>query len=98
MPKKTGPKIKRRRITFRYENADAKNVLLVGNFSNWDEKKHPMKSHGAGRWEKSVLLAPGTYEYKFIVDGKWERDPANKEYRSNSFGTQNSVIQVKATK
>lgn len=98
MPPKKGTPIKRRRITFLYENRDAKNVLLVGSFNGWNEKKHPMQNKGAGRWEKIVLLVPGTYEYKFIVDGTWKRDPANNAYRLNSFGTKNSVIEVRANK
>jgi 5'-AMP-activated protein kinase regulatory beta subunit len=98
MSPKKGTPIRRRRIMFRYENRDAKNVLLVGSFNGWNEKKHPMQNKGDGRWEKIVLLVPGTYEYKFIVDGVWKRDPANNEYRLNSFGTQNSVVEVKPNK
>ena len=97
MSPKKGTPIRRRRITFSYENSDAKNVLLVGSFNGWDEKKHPMQNKGAGRWEKIVLLVPGTYEYKFIVDGHWKKDPANEECRTNSFGTSNSVLRVPAT-
>jgi 1,4-alpha-glucan branching enzyme len=94
MTKKSSPKIKRRRITFQYENPKATQVLLVGNFNGWDEKKHPMKNDGSGRWGKNVLLVPGIYEYKFIVDGQWKKDPANKVSCPNSFGTSNSVLKV----
>jgi hypothetical protein len=85
---------KRRKITFQYENAGAQQVILVGDFNEWNVKKHPMISDGKGRWEKNILLIPGTYEYKFIVDGHWKRDPGNKEYCANSFGTSNSVLRV----
>ncbi len=28
-------------------------------------------------WKIPYVLAPGNYEYKFIVDGKWISDPSN---------------------
>lgn len=94
MQTKTRQKTKRRRITFHYENTAAQKVLLAGDFNGWDETKHPMVSDGEGRWKKNILLVPGTYEYKFLVDGHWKRDPANKDYCKNSFGSDNSVLQV----
>ena len=36
-PKK---KIKRRKITFSFESSDAKEVILMGDFNNWNPKKH----------------------------------------------------------
>ena len=97
MKTKESSKLKRRRITFRYENPGAQQVHLVGDFNGWDETKHPMTNKVKGHWEKNVLLLPGTYEYKFIVDGHWKKDPANEECRTNSFGTSNSVLRVPAT-
>jgi hypothetical protein len=53
-----------------------------------------MKRLDNGRWEKIVTLAPGQYQYKFLVDGKWRRDPANDNLCPNCFGTLNNVISV----
>ena len=39
-------KIKRRKITFSFESSDAKKVILMGDFNNWNPKKHPMKKIG----------------------------------------------------
>ena len=94
MKKKEDRKIKRRRITFRYESRTARQVHLVGDFNGWNERKHPMVNDGDGLWKKNIVLAPGTYEYKFIVDGEWEKDPANQEVRFNTYGTSNSVLNV----
>jgi hypothetical protein len=41
------------------------------------------------------MLFPGRYEYKFLVDGRWQIDPAGKQMCWNCFGTQNNVIEVK---
>src|SRR5690606_20199847 len=45
-------------------------------------------------WEIRADLPPGRYEYKYIVDGTWMHDPANKEYVMNEHGTLNSVIRI----
>ena len=92
---KTSPaKTKKRKVTFTLTAPDAKEVFLVGDFNNWDEKKHPMKKDEGGRWKKDIIVPPGRYEYKYLVDGKWEIDPANKKVIQNRFGTLNNVILV----
>jgi len=91
---KSAGNIKRRRITFSFDDDDAKEVILVGDFNNWNPKKHAMKSDGKRSWNKTVVLAPGRYEYKFFVDGKWKTDPRNSHACANCFGTQNSVLNI----
>ncbi len=71
----------------------AKQVILTGSFNNWDEESIQMKYKTDG-WEIHLSLAPGIYEYKFIVDGKWMEDPANREKRRNEHDTYNSVLRV----
>ena len=85
---------KRRRVTFSFEAAAAKRVILMGDFNDWDPKKHVMKNDGKGLWSKTVVLAPGKYEYKFFVDGQWQNDPNNDQMVANSFGTLNNILTV----
>lgn len=87
-------KIKRRKITFSFESSNAKEVILMGDFNNWNPKKHPMKKDDNGKWTKAVLLLPGQYEYKFLVDGQWKQDPQNDRIRPNKFGTYNNVFNL----
>ena len=91
---KSKQKIKRRRVTFSFETSDAKEVVLMGNFNHWNAKKHLMKSNGNGMWNKSVVIPPGRYEYKFLVDGQWEEDPQNDQTCLNGFGTYNNVFNL----
>jgi len=53
---------------------NAKRVSLVGNFNNWDGRRHPMRLLGAsGVWELFVPgLCNGTI-YKYEIK-KWDRD------------------------
>lgn len=57
-------------------HTDAKNVILAGNFNVWNTQELSMTRTATG-WKIPYVLAPGTYEYKFIVDGKWITDPDN---------------------
>ena len=70
-PAKTGGELKTRR-TFVYYSPKATSVKLVGDFNQWEPQNFRKK--GSGRWEVSVLLAPGDYSYNFVVDGKVIRD------------------------
>jgi 1,4-alpha-glucan branching enzyme len=86
--------IKRRRVTFSLEATHASEVILMGDFDNWDPKVHPMKNNGNGIWNRTLMIYPGRYEYKFLVDGQWTEDPQNDQNCPNSFGTYNSVINL----
>jgi 1,4-alpha-glucan branching enzyme len=91
---KTRQGIKQRKVTFSLENADANEVFLIGDFNKWDPKTHPMKSDGNGKWVRDVIIPPGKYEYKFMVDGQWKEDPKNDQQSLNCFGTYNNIINV----
>ena len=90
-PKK---KIKRQKIMFSFESSNAKEVILMGDFNNWNPKKHPMKKDDNGKWTKALILPPGEYEYKFLVDGQWKQDPQNNRICLNNFGSYNNVFNL----
>jgi 1,4-alpha-glucan branching enzyme len=92
--RKEKEKVKRRRVTLTLKAPKAKEVILMGDFNRWNAKTHPMKQMKAGVWEKIVMLPPGRYEYKFLVDGQWWTDPKNERTCYNCFGTQNSVMVI----
>lgn len=54
----------------------AKKVMVAGTFNNWKPDELAMKKTSDG-WQLAVKLAPGNYEYKFIVDGTWMYDYSN---------------------
>lgn len=74
----------------------AKQVSLSGDFNGWLPTATPMKRDEGGHWETTVALAPGRYEYKFVVGGEWIPDPLARENVWNCHGTLNSVIEVRA--
>jgi len=84
--------------TFSLVAPEAENVYLAGDFNHWylDESSRMQKVNG--RWQTDVKLKPGVYQYRFIVDGKWQNDPQNKRKIENIFGDSNSVIEVHPVK
>jgi len=54
----------------------AKKVVLTGSFNGWNGSELVMDKTSKG-WQFPFVLAPGNYEYKFIVDGNWMSDPGN---------------------
>lgn len=78
------------KFTWRYGGNE---VLLTGSFSNWRESVMLRKD---GEEMTAVLrLAPGSYEYKFIVDNQWRYD-GNQPVVKGRNGNINNVIQVLA--
>jgi len=53
-----------------------------------------MSHVGGTQWARELALAPGRYEYRFVVDGKWIDAPKAKAYVSNSHGGSNAVLEV----
>ena len=91
---KAKQRIKRRKVTFSFKAIDATEVILMGDFNDWDPKKHPMNRNENGVWEKAIIIPPGRYEYKFMVDGRWREDPLNDQRCSNCYGTYNNIVTV----
>jgi diguanylate cyclase (GGDEF)-like protein len=70
-------------------------VALVGSFNNWDKDTDPMQPREDGTWQFVISLNPGTYQYKFVLDGhEWVNDPANPERTPHTLGGANSLLRV----
>ena len=74
----------------------AQAVFIAGSFNDWHPGVSPMLHLSDGTWAKELVLAPGRYEYRFIVDGQWVDDPAATDYIPNPFGGMNAVLTVAA--
>ena len=97
-PRKTAPAPKapaRKRVLFSVSAEPGSKVAVSGDFNNWDPAGRPMEDkNGDGNYSVTILLVPGVYEYKFIVNDTWSIDPNCAEWVQNSFGTLNSVLRV----
>ncbi|MFT3912312.1 MAG: glycogen-binding domain-containing protein [Ferruginibacter sp.] len=71
-------------------NLEAKRVILAGSFNNFSPTALRMEKIESG-WVAFVVLTPGKYWYKFIVDGNWIIDPDNNLREGDGEGNTNSV-------
>jgi chromosome partitioning protein len=70
-------------------------VKIAGTFNNWNTSEESlMERKRDGTWSKSVYLAPGTYQYRFLIDDEWVADQNNSNQVNNPFGGKNSVIKI----
>jgi hypothetical protein len=73
--------------------ANASLVVLTGSFNDWNQS-HLLFAREGDEWVCRIDLEPGRYTYKFIVDGNWLLDPANKETEEDEAGNINNVLVV----
>ena len=83
-----------KKVTFKVSAPNAKDVRLAGDFNSWDASSSSLKKSKDGVWTRDLSLKPGRYEYKYLVDGQWQRDSFNKLFAVNTFGSENSVIEL----
>ena len=69
-----------------------KSVKIAGTFNNWVPQSLDYFSDG-DYWFKTLDIPPGTYTYKYVVDGEWMHDPS-KECVDDGKGNINNVIRV----
>jgi 1,4-alpha-glucan branching enzyme len=84
-------------VRFEFTHPTATTVCVAGSFNHWQPEAKTLHSSGVGNWWKETALAPGTYEYCLVVDGKWMPDPRARESVANPFGGRNSVLTVAAS-
>ena len=80
-----------KRQVFRFSAPDATSVLLVGDFTHWQQAPIPMRKEQDGVWLASVDLPPGKHTYKFIVDSEWRDDPECTLRVPNPYGGHDMV-------
>ncbi|MFH1419892.1 MAG: AAA family ATPase [Planctomycetota bacterium] len=72
----------------------ARQVRLAGDFNDWNPDRAPMRAVREDTFEIRLPLAPGRYQYRYVIDGEWRNDPVNHEVEVNPFGDLNSIVEV----
>lgn len=88
-----------REVVVRYRDPSASDVRIAGDFNGWVPDKNVrslVQAEGAERvWTKILHLPPGTYHYRYVVDGEWREDPDNPQAEPGPVGGRNSVLVVR---
>jgi len=79
--------------------AGTQNVLVSGTFNDWADAAPQAAAmsddDGDGTWSVVMEPGPGSWEYKFVVDGKWLLDPNNPDkVFVEKFNTHNSLLVI----
>ena len=77
--------------TFFYGNPRATEVVIAGDFTNWQEGALPMEKGEKGFTLTKVFPKGTTVKYKFIVDGSWTTDLKAPDFVDDGFGGKNSL-------
>ncbi len=75
---------------------DASKVVLAGEFNDWDTGSTLMKRRKDGSYCVTLdLPVKCQYQYKYLIDGRWENDWNADDYLPNPTGdSENSVVIV----
>lgn len=79
---------------FHLEAPSAGSVKLAADFTDWEKFPLDLIKSEDGVWFGIVPLFPGSYAYRFIVDGQWCDDPHPAQRVANPFGTMDAVVKV----
>ncbi|HJU74685.1 MAG TPA: glycogen-binding domain-containing protein [Gemmatimonadaceae bacterium] len=80
---------------FTIDNGQARQVALVGDFNQWNPRRHRLHRDGRTRWVIKVQLPAGLHKYAFIVnDSVWTPDPSAVRTIDRDFGVTSSLVLV----
>jgi chromosome partitioning protein len=88
-----------REVVVRFRDPEAGEVRIAGDFNGWipDRGVESRLDDGGGErvWTKVLHLPPGTYQYRYVVDGEWRQDPENPRFVAGPVGGRNSLLVVR---
>jgi chromosome partitioning protein len=88
-----------REVAIRFTDRQAGDVRIAGDFNGWVPDKGVRSvieaEEGSRVWTKILHLPPGTYQYRYVVDGEWREDPSNTKTAPSPTGRVNSVLVVR---
>jgi hypothetical protein len=83
----------KRAITLSIPGFEGEEVKVKGVFNAWNSDATFLEWNG-NAWEAPLVLAPGEYAYKLVVNGEEVLDPSNEVTVPNGFGSFNNVLTV----
>ncbi len=83
----------KRAITLSIPGFKGQRVQVKGVFNAWNSDATFLEWSG-NAWKAPLVLAPGEYAYKLVVNGEEVLDPSNAVTVPNGFGSFNNVLTV----
>lgn len=84
------------KVTFTVPAEEADNVLVVGDFNDWNPDGSDLKKLKNGSFKGTFDIPQGAnYEFRYIIDGAYTNESEADGYKWNDFaGTENAVLSV----
>ena len=83
------------KVTFTVPAKEANEVVVAGNWNEWNTSAEPLKKLKNGTFKTTIDLATGSsYEFKYVVDGTWQNDEQADAYAWNEFASENGVLNL----
>lgn len=82
------------KVTFSVEAKEAKTVVVLGDFNNWNPEEGALGKLKNGTFKGTFELDINkSYEFKYLVDGVYKNEAEADAQKWNDFaGAENSVI------
>ncbi|HAJ37766.1 MAG TPA: hypothetical protein DCL15_19015 [Chloroflexi bacterium] len=86
------------RVTFELPSCVwADRIYVAGTFNHWDERAIPLIQSRDGVWRATIELPIGQrYEFRYLIDGRWQTDYHADSFTDNIYGSHNSVIDLES--
>ncbi|MGA2641528.1 MAG: isoamylase early set domain-containing protein [Spirochaetia bacterium] len=88
-------------VTFRMPPLDdVVELYLCGDFNGWQVNGVPLRQESDGTWVAKLVLDAGkSYRFRYCDNqGRWHNDWEADAYAPNSFGTEDSVLDLTVAK
>ena len=83
------------KVTFTVPAREANEVVVAGNWNEWNTTAEPLKKLKNGTFKTTIDLETGSsYEFKYVVDGNWQNDEQADAYAWNDFASENGVLNL----
>lgn len=83
----------KKRVQLELNDKGYDEVKIKGEMNSWNSNVTTVMKK-EGKWIAEMMLNPGKYQYKYIVDGIEINDPSNQDSVSNGIGGFNSVLSI----
>lgn len=90
------PRVENGKLIFWHHDDSATTVSVTGDFNDWNPLATFFARDSSGLWRAEVELPPpGSYQYKFVVDGhRWLDDANNGLKQADNYGGFNSMLHI----
>lgn len=85
-------------VVLTFTDNEIDQLAIAGEFNDWvPDYQVETEQHG-GVIKKILRLPPGRYQYRLVINGRWQKDPYNPDQVMNVYGETNSILNVGSDK